>query len=77
MDFSSLEALMGYGAGCVSGYGFAMRVLLPSMIAAKVAPLEARLEDQEAKLSELKDALQKEANFSKRLQKKLLKIDDD
>ena len=77
MDFSTLEAVIGYGAGCVSGYGFAIRVLMPNMIAAKVAPLEIKLQEVEEKLSNVNKKLDKEMKFSKSLQKKILGIKDE
>jgi Tfp pilus assembly protein PilN len=77
LDFSSLEMLLGYGAGCISGYGFAIRVLMPSMIAAKVAPLEVKIQELEKQQKSLSERLEKEHRFSNQLQAKLLELDED
>ena len=71
-----MEALLGYGAGCISGYGFAIRVLMPNMIAAKVAPLEVKIEELEKAQKALSKKLEEEHAFSDKLQAKLLQLGD-
>lgn len=77
MDFNTMEALLGFGAGCVSGYGFALRVLVPAMIASKVGPLEAKQEQLIEQVEDLSARLIVEEAFNKTLKEKLFKLDTD
>ncbi len=75
--FNTVELLTGFGAGCAAGYGFAMRVLLPSMLASKVKPLEVMIKNMQDDLEDIAAKLQAETEFNHMIQEKLFGLDND
>lgn len=77
LSFNAVETLLGFGAGCGAGYGFALRVIVPAMLAAKVAPLEVKQEALEKEIADLGTRLDAEVAFNLSLQQKLFGVEGD
>lgn len=76
-SFDTIGALLGFGAGAVAGYGFALRAMMPAMLAAKVAPLEIMTEKLQEEINEVRAQLKVEQEFNARVQAKILGLEHD
>lgn len=76
-DLNTIELLTGFGMGCVAGYGFAMRVLLPSMLASKVKPLEVMIKNMQEDLEDIAAKLEAETEFNHMIQTKLFGLGNE
>ena len=75
MEFTTVEALTAFGIGCTAGYGFALRALMPSMIASRVKPLEVQLKTLQDQVKDLTKRLDIEEAFNRALQEKIFGLD--
>lgn len=76
-DLNTVEALVAFGLGCASGYGFATRVVVKALISSQVNPLKEKLKAMEQQVKDLTARLDAEEAFNRRIQETIFGLDGD